>query len=72
MKPLAIALSGGRKSSEEGRLRSDLINVHYKPIQNCQNESPLYNGYILIKMKKRIISSSNRDYLPSFFSICCF
>jgi hypothetical protein len=29
---------------------SDLTNVQFKPIQNCHNESSLYNTYILIKM----------------------
>jgi hypothetical protein len=31
----------------------DLTNVLSKSIQNCHNETTLYNEYILIKMKKR-------------------
>jgi hypothetical protein len=31
----------------------DITNVQWKPIQNCHNESPLYNEYILIKMGKK-------------------
>jgi hypothetical protein len=32
----------------------NLINVQCKAIQNCQNESPLYNEYMLTKMEKQI------------------
>jgi hypothetical protein len=31
----------------------NLTNVLYKPIWNCYNESPLYNEYILVKLKKK-------------------
>jgi hypothetical protein len=31
----------------------DLTNVQCKPIQNCHNESSLYNEYILIKMGEK-------------------
>jgi hypothetical protein len=37
---------GKGKGDDEG----NLTNVQYKAIQNCHNESPLYNKYILIKM----------------------
>jgi hypothetical protein len=32
----------------------DLMNIQCKPIQNCCNESPVYNEYVLIEMKKRV------------------
>jgi hypothetical protein len=53
MKPLAIALRGtGRELlSEDGR--GDLTIVQYKAIQNWHNKFPLYNEYMLIKMKKK-------------------
>jgi hypothetical protein len=31
----------------------DLANVQCKPVQNCDNESPLYNKYILIRIVKK-------------------
>jgi hypothetical protein len=53
MKPLAIALSGSvRGSWGEGDDGGNLANVQCKAIQNCHNESPLYNEYMLIKVKK--------------------
>jgi hypothetical protein len=53
MKPLAIALSGARRGLEEGDGKGDLTNVQCKAIQNCHNESPMYNESILIKMGKK-------------------
>jgi hypothetical protein len=41
-----------RKGVERGDGGGVLTNVQCKAIQNCHNESPLYNEYILIKMKK--------------------
>jgi hypothetical protein len=53
MKPLAITLSGvGKGLRGEDGSRDDLANVQCKPIQNCHKESPLYNKYIIRKMKK--------------------
>jgi hypothetical protein len=49
MKPLAIALSGVQLLFEGRDGGDDVTNVQYKPIQNCHNESPLHNEYILIK-----------------------
>jgi hypothetical protein len=49
MKLLAIALSG-REGLE--RRWGDLTSVQCKAMQNCYNESPLYNENILIKMGK--------------------
>jgi hypothetical protein len=31
----------------------DIINAQSDPIWNCHNESPLYNEYILIKIKEK-------------------
>jgi hypothetical protein len=31
----------------------DLTNVQCKAIQNCHNKFPLYNEYMLIKIKKK-------------------
>jgi hypothetical protein len=48
MKSLEITLSGvGR-----GHAGSDLTKVQGKSIRDCHNESPLYNEYMLIKMKQ--------------------
>jgi hypothetical protein len=41
-------------------MEGDLTNVQYKPIQNCHNESPLYNEYILIKMKEETLSLKSK------------
>jgi hypothetical protein len=52
MKPLAIDLSKvGWGQEGEG----NLINVQCKAIQNCHNEYPLINEYILIKKIKRFL-----------------
>jgi hypothetical protein len=53
-KPLAIALSGARRKSRERDSGDDLINVQYKPIWNCHNESPPYSEHILIKNHEKI------------------
>jgi hypothetical protein len=53
MKPLAIALSGTGGSRRGGDDGVSLTNEQCKPIQNCHNESPLYNEYILIKMNDK-------------------
>jgi hypothetical protein len=53
MKPLAIALSGIGKGLRQGDGRGDLTNIQCKAIWNCHNESPLYNEYILIKIKEK-------------------
>jgi hypothetical protein len=52
MKPFAIVLSGIRRELGGEMVRGDLTNVQCKAIRNCHNESPLYNKYMLIKMKK--------------------
>jgi hypothetical protein len=44
MKSLAIALSGVGRGSRRGDRGGDLINVQYKTIQNCHNESSLYTN----------------------------
>jgi hypothetical protein len=49
MKPLAIALSGAGKALQGGNGGGDITNK-CKLIQNCHNESSLYNEYILTKM----------------------
>jgi hypothetical protein len=49
MKPLASALSGVGRGS--GRWGNDPNNVRCKAIRNWHNESPLYNEYVLIKVK---------------------
>jgi hypothetical protein len=49
-------------------MEGDLTNVQYKPIQNCHNESPLYNEYILIKMKEETLSLKSK-MLQSYFAI---
>jgi hypothetical protein len=54
MKPPTIALSGARKGLQEGDGGGDLTNIQCKAIQNCHNDSPPYNEYILIKMGKKI------------------
>jgi hypothetical protein len=38
-----------RAGGDEG---GNLTNVQCQAIQNCHNESSLYNEYLLIKMKK--------------------
>jgi hypothetical protein len=38
---------------EVGKWGGTLINIKCKPIWNCYNDSPPYNEYILIKMKKK-------------------
>jgi hypothetical protein len=47
MKPLAIVLNGEEEADVE-RWGNDPTNVHCKPIQNCHNQSSMYNEYILI------------------------
>jgi hypothetical protein len=42
------------RQGEDGR--GNLTKVHYKATQNCHNEFPLYNKYILIKIGKKQIS----------------
>jgi hypothetical protein len=37
----------------------DLTNVQYKATQNCHNESPLYNEYILIKIEEKEVFFRN-------------
>jgi hypothetical protein len=60
MKPLASVLRGaGRRlwdggTQEEKVAGGDLTSVQCKPIQNCHNKYPLYNKYILTKMKKKV------------------
>jgi hypothetical protein len=54
MKPLAIALSGVGRELREGKCGGNLTNVQCKAIQNCHNESPLYNEYILLKMGGKV------------------
>jgi hypothetical protein len=54
MKPLAIASSGVGKGLRGRDNGGDLTNVQYKPIWNCDNESPLYNESILIKLILKI------------------
>jgi hypothetical protein len=36
--------------------RSNVTNVQCKAFQNCCNESPLCNEYILIKMEEKILT----------------
>jgi hypothetical protein len=50
MKPLAIALGGVRRGVQGKDGGSNLTNEQYKAIQNCHNESPLYNKYTPIKV----------------------
>jgi hypothetical protein len=45
-KPLAIALSRAGRGLRERDNGADLANAQYKPIQNCQYDSTLYNEYI--------------------------
>jgi hypothetical protein len=52
LKPLAIALSGAGKGLQ-GKWWVNLTNVQCKAIQNWHSESPLYNEYMLIKMKNK-------------------
>jgi hypothetical protein len=49
IKPLGIALHEVEKGLSMGNGGGDLTNVQCKAIQNCHNESLLYNEYILIK-----------------------
>jgi hypothetical protein len=44
-----------------------LTNLQCKPILNCYKESPLYNEYSLIKMKKREIVVISNKYLANYF-----
>jgi hypothetical protein len=60
MKPLAISLSEVGKGLKGRNGGGDLIDVQYKPIWNCHSESPLYNEYILIKIKKRKIKNNKK------------
>jgi hypothetical protein len=48
MIPFTTDLSGVERESRERDSEGDLTNVQYKPVQNCHNESPLYNKHILI------------------------
>jgi hypothetical protein len=49
MNPLAIPLSGvWRGLGRDGG--GDITNIQCRVIQNCLNESLLYNKYIIIKM----------------------
>jgi hypothetical protein len=50
MIPLAIASSGAGRDVGGGW--DALTNVQCKPILNCHMELPLYDEYILIKMKE--------------------
>jgi hypothetical protein len=52
MKPLAVALSGVGRGPRGAGSGDNLTNIQYKAVQNCHNESPPYNEYMLIKMKK--------------------
>jgi hypothetical protein len=54
MKSLTIALSGAEMGVGGVDSRGNLSNIQCKAIQNCHNESFLYNEYILIKMKKQM------------------
>jgi hypothetical protein len=54
IKPLAIALRWVGRGSRQRDCGGNLTNVQCKPILNCHNESPLYNEFILIKMKEKI------------------
>jgi hypothetical protein len=47
-KPLVIALSGAGRVLMGVDSGGYLDNVQCKPVQNCHNESPLYNEYILM------------------------
>jgi hypothetical protein len=47
-------LSGIGKESRGKDGGCDLTNVQYKPIWNSQNESFLYNEYMIIKIKLEI------------------
>jgi hypothetical protein len=49
----------GREGVEEGDGGGNLTNVQCKAIGNWHNESPLYNEYMLIKMK--IFKSINTE-----------
>jgi hypothetical protein len=42
----------------------ELTNVQCKPILNCHNECPLYNEYILIKMKNEYIFIKMKNAKP--------
>jgi hypothetical protein len=46
-KPLAIAVSGVGKALRGRDDGGNINNVQYKSNQNCHDESPLYNEYIL-------------------------
>jgi hypothetical protein len=51
-KSLAITLSGARRRLQRRDGEGNVANVQCKPVRNWNNESPLYNVYMLIKMKK--------------------
>jgi hypothetical protein len=62
-KLLVIALSGTGRGG-----RGDLNNIQHKAIQNCHNKSsPMYNKYMIIKMKKiEVFLATNCLSLPSY------
>jgi hypothetical protein len=68
MKLHAIALSGAGRGLQWGGGRGgedsggNLTNVQCKAIQNCHNESPLYNEYILIKIGKNDSQFTNLNF----------
>jgi hypothetical protein len=64
MKPFATVLGGVRRESK-GRGK---YNIQCNTIQNYNNESPLYNECILIKMKKYRKLSSPPECLMWPFS----
>jgi hypothetical protein len=53
MKPLTTVLSVVGKGLKGRNGRTDVHNTECKTIQNYHNPFPLYNEYVLMKMKKR-------------------
>jgi hypothetical protein len=58
MKPLIISLSVAGRGLQGRDDGGNLINVQFKAIGKWHNESPPYNKYMLIKMKKKSNPSS--------------
>jgi hypothetical protein len=53
-------------AGEGGDGGHDLTNVQCKAIGNWHNESPLYNKYMLIKMKKKPTKSTKANFFKNF------
>jgi hypothetical protein len=51
-------------------VEGNLTNVQCEFIQNCCNESPLYNEYILIKMKKNNWNKKISPFCYDISSVC--